>query len=86
MRGSVFQRLGLPAPSSISKWTSPAWGVLERPSPVAVPFLNQIDGLPDALVGLDAGSPQIVQTLQDVVMPASRKRKLRPVRIDHLSG
>lgn len=62
-------------------------GVFERPSPVAIPLLfHQIDGLRDALVGFDAGSPQIVQTPQDVVVLASRKRKLRPVGIDHLSG
>ena len=79
----MFQRLGVPAPSSMSKWTSPAWGFSSGHRPYAVPlFLYQIDGLGNALVGFDAGSPQIIQTPQDVVVPASRKRKLRPVGID----
>jgi hypothetical protein len=52
--------------------------ILERPSTVTVPLLlHQIDGLGDALVGFDAGSPQIVQASQYVIVPASRKRKLR---------
>src|SRR4051812_38487771 len=45
--------------------------VLERPSPLAIPlFLDQSDGLHDPSVRFDPGSPQIVQTPQDVVVPA----------------
>jgi GNAT superfamily N-acetyltransferase len=39
-----------------------------------------------ALVGLDAGSPQIIQPPQDVVVPARGERDLRPRGIDDLSG
>ena len=54
-------------------------GVFEGPSAEGVLlFLHQIDGLGGARVGFDAGSPQKIQTPQDVVVPASRKRKLRP--------
>ena len=51
-RGSVFQRLGLPSPSSISKWAAPAWTFWSghRPSGSRL-ALDDLDRLGDALVG-----------------------------------
>ena len=69
--------------------------VLERPTPVSVALLpHQIDRLGHALVGCDAGPPQVVQSPQDVVVPARGERSLGPSRFlarfpvqrDDLSG
>jgi hypothetical protein len=57
--------------------------VLERPTPVFVALLpHQIDRLGHALVGCDAGAPQVVQSPQDVVVPARGERNLGPRRFD----
>src|SRR5258707_310155 len=57
--------------------------VLERPTPVFVALLpHQIDRLGHALVGRDAGAPQVVQSPQDVVVPARGERNLGPRRFD----
>src|SRR5665213_1758044 len=69
--------------------------ILERPSPVRVTLLrHQRDRLGGALVWHDARSAQVVETPQDVVVPASGKRTLRPrggppefpVEVDNLSS
>src|SRR2546423_9668271 len=53
--------------------------VLERPPPVLVALLrHQIDRLGDALVWREARSAQVVESPQDVVVPARGKRTLRP--------
>ena len=76
MARSVFQRLGLPSPSSISKCTLPGWRVLERPSAVGVALrFHQLDRLGDPLVRLDAGAAQVVEAAQDVVVPVGRVRE-----------
>ena len=55
--------------------------ILERPTPVFVALLpHQIDCLGDALVGCDAGPSQVVQSPQDVVVPARGERNLGPCR------
>src|SRR5262245_44889424 len=59
--------------------------ILERPTPMFVALLpHQLDRLGDALVGCDAGAPQVVQSPQDVVMPPRGERHLGPRRL--LSG
>src|SRR5204862_4252774 len=69
--------------------------ILERPSPVLVALLrHQIDRLGDALVWREARSAQVVESPQDVVVPARGKRTLRPrggppefpIEADNLSG
>ena len=61
--------------------------ILERPAAKPISLArDHIDGLGGAIVGFDAGSPQIVQPPQDVVVPARGERNLRPRRIDDLPG
>src|SRR2546427_3428618 len=69
--------------------------ILERPSPVLVALLrHQIDRLGDALVWREARFAQVVEPPQDVVVPASGKRTLRPrggppefpIEVDNLSS
>src|SRR5436190_1261985 len=69
--------------------------VLERPAALLVALRShQLDGLGRAPVGGDAGPPQVVQTPEDVVVPARGERQLRPGRLppglaigfDDLSG
>ena len=82
----MFQRLGWPSPSSIWTWLSPRRRP-ERPPAVRIalasttPMASAI-----ALVGLDLGVAQVVESAQDVVMPPGRERGLEPVGVDHLAG
>src|SRR5438309_11898066 len=55
--------------------------VLERPTPVLVALLPyQIDRFGHAVVGRDAGPPQVVQSPQDVVVPSAWGTKSRSMR------
>ena len=84
---SVFQRLGLPSPSSISKVGLARVDVLERPAAVGIAIvLDDSDRLGHALVGPDLGVAQVVEPAQDVVVPPGREREPQPVGVDHLAG
>ena len=82
---SVFHRLGRPSPSSISTAIAVvAFSSGHRPS-VAL-RLDQLDRLGHALVGRDAGSAQVLESPQHVVVPPGREGEARPGGVDDLTG
>ena len=68
MARRVFQRLGFPSPSSMSKCTT-GMRILQGPSSVlASHFLDQTDRLDAPLVRFDTGTPQVIESPQHVVL------------------
>jgi hypothetical protein len=60
--------------------------ILQGPSSVVVSlFLDQIDCLGTPLVRFDIGTPQVVESPQNVVVPAGREGEEGPVRIHHFT-
>ena len=94
---NVFQRLGLPSPSSISKCTSPSatgtsgyigpcrFSSSHRPVVVAL-ALDDADRLGGTCVRIHAGSPKVVKPPEDVVIEVVRERESGEGRINHLTG
>jgi hypothetical protein len=61
--------------------------VPERPPAVGIPIaLDDPDRLGDALVGLDVGVAQVLESAQDVVVIPVREREAEPAAVDHLAG
>jgi hypothetical protein len=60
---------------------------VEGPATVLVTaFDHGFDGLTDAVVRLNACTPQIIESAQDVVVPKGRKREAKPAFVDDFAG
>lgn len=84
----VFQRLGLPGPSSISKCTLPGCRLCngQLPSLRCLERMTSIAVLLTTPVGVDPGFPEIVETAEDVVVPPWWKRHPQPTVVDQFAG
>lgn len=60
---------------------------IEDPSTVGLAAaLDEMEGIADASFGLKTSDPEVVESTEDVVMVAGRKRELEEGRICDLSG
>ena len=61
--------------------------VIEEPATVGLsPALEEVQGIPDARVGLNPGVSEVIERTEDVVVVAGRERELQELRIRDLAG
>ena len=84
---SVFQRLGVPSPSSSAKWTAPGWVFSSNQVPSGCCLLRT-SSIASSIrsSGASPAGAEVVERAQHVVVPARRERELQVAGDDDLAG